>query len=146
MLGINARVSESDCIVWLSATSDDQGDILLARKNIRKCICVLLVFFPVVLTCCKKKQFLMHLISYSRGSIHLEVVFSMVAKIILMQFSHKIPTFMLQSEFPRRQHADKCLHPKMTKLCKSGSQKLRNVNFLHEGSYLSEYTKSFKDS
>ena len=145
MLGINARVSESDCIVWLSATSDDQGDILLARKNIRKCICVLLVCFPVVLTCCKKK-FLMHLISYSRGSIHLEVVFSMVAKIILMQFSHKIPTFMLQSEFPRRQHADKCLHPKMTKLCKSGSQKLRNVNFLHEGSYLSEYTKSFKDS
>ena len=32
MLGINARVSESDCIVWLSAASDDQGDILLARK------------------------------------------------------------------------------------------------------------------
>ena len=88
----------------------------------------------------------MHLNSYSRGNIHLEVVFSEVAKIIMMQFSHKIPTFMLQSEFPRRQHADKCLHPKMTKLCKSGLQKLGNVNFLHEGSYLSEYTKSFKDN
>ena len=148
MLGINARVSESDCIVWLSAASDDQGDILLARKisgNVFVFHVLYFLLFSVVLTCCKE-QFLMHLFSYSRGNIHLEVVFSEVAKIIMMQFSHKIPTFMLQSEFPRRQHADKCLHPKMTKLCKSGLQKLGNVNFLHEGSYLSEYTKSFKDN